>query len=447
MGPSRMRHAHTGMRPAGTGRGLRPQRLVAWGYAVDWQSGPLRDASRAGDFGRVIELTRQERRMTQTQLGQACGLSQSAVSRLEKRGTSTYSTDILAAAAAHLEIPPTLVGLADGRPRVQVEDEHDVNRRKFLGDAAGVVAAPVMASLPVPDDGPTGQAAALRLSTTAYRRLDGSTPSRDLSESVHTHIRLIQTITRDAPEAERPRLAAVGSEAASLAGWLAWDMGDNGSARTWYGAAIKAARSAGNPLLAAYQAGSLAQFEAHAGNGVQALNLVRRARRSLGERQPVVADAWLSSVEALGHATAGDRRAADRALTASRAATEALPREEAPPWPWVFTFTETKVVAARVACGARLGLPDWVLSEDTEALATGHAKQRALLILDIAAGHLAGGRVEAAFALASRALDTGLRYRSGRIVERARAVRRTLTTATPPKVVRDFDERLHGVYL
>ena len=68
-------------------------------------------------------------------------------------------------------------------------------------------------------------------------------------------------------------------------------------------------------------------------------------------------------------------------------------------------------------------------------------------MLDIAAGHLAGGRVEAAFALAGRALDTGLTYRSGRIVEQARAVRRTLTTSAPPKVVRDFDERLHGVYL
>ncbi|MFI9605442.1 hypothetical protein ACIHCX_37490 [Streptomyces sp. NPDC052043] len=69
------------------------------------------------------------------------------------------------------------------------------------------------------------------------------------------------------------------------------------------------------------------------------------------------------------------------------------------------------------------------------------------MVLDIAAGHLAAGRVEAAFALASRAFTTGVQYRSGRIIERARAVRRTLTTATPPKVVRDFDERLHGVYL
>ncbi|MFC5220006.1 hypothetical protein [Streptomyces coerulescens] len=260
-------------------------------------------------------------------------------------------------------------------------------------------------------------------------------------------MRLIQSITRDASAEQRPRLAAVGSEAASLAGWLAWDMGDNGSARTWYGSAIQAAKTAGNPLLTAYQTGSLAQFEAHAGNGVQALNLAAKARRALGDQRPAVADAWLSSVEALAHAAAGDRRRADRSLTAAWAAVATLDGQEPPPWPWVFTFTETKVAAARVACGARLGLADWVLSEDTEVLTTGHEKQRALLVLDVASCHLAGGRVEAAFALASRALNTGLKYRSGRIVERARAVRRTLTTTTPPKVVRAFDEQLHGVYL
>lgn len=79
----------------------------------------VREASRSGDYGRVIELVRKERRMTQTQLGQALGLSQPAVSRLEKRGTGTYQTDVLAAAAAHLDIRPDLVGLSSGRPRPQ----------------------------------------------------------------------------------------------------------------------------------------------------------------------------------------------------------------------------------------------------------------------------------------------------------------------------------------
>ncbi|WP_235093398.1 MULTISPECIES: helix-turn-helix domain-containing protein [Streptomyces] len=412
---------------------------------VNWQMAAVREASRIGDYGRVIELARQSQRMSQSQLGGALGLSQSAVSRLEKRGTGSYSTDILAAASAHLGIPPMLVGLADSRPGQLNGD--DVNRRKFLGSVAATAATPVLAALPDSVDVNGSQAAALRLSTTAYRSLDGSTPSRDLAAPVHSHMRLIQSITRNASgDADRNRLAAVGSEAASLAGWLAWDMGDSGSARTWYGAAIKAARSSGDPLLTAYQVGSLAQFEAHSGNAVQALNLTRRARGALRDCRPLVADAWLASVEALAHAAAGDWREADKALVASRAATETLP-EEPPPWPWVFTFNPAKVAACRVTCGARLGMSEWALAADVMALATGHAKQRALLVLDIAAGHLAAGRVEAAFALAGRALDTGLQYRSGRIVERARAMRRSLTTATPPKVVREFDERLHGVHL
>ncbi|MBQ0986550.1 helix-turn-helix transcriptional regulator [Streptomyces sp. F63] len=412
---------------------------------MNGRSPVLREASRGGDYGKVIELVRKEARLTQKQLGQACGLSQSAVSRLEKRGTGSYSTDILASAAAHLGIPARLVGLAE-RSTVRNGTEQ-VERRGFLGGVAAVAAGPILGALPHVEAS-ENQAAALRLNTATYRRLDSSTPARDLAEAVHAHIRLIQNVARDAGgDGQRLRLAAVGSEAAGLAAWLAWDTGDSGSARSWYGSALRAARSAHDPLLAAYQAGSLAQFEAHAGNGTQALNLARSARRYLGERHPAVADAWLCSVEALAHAANGDRRAADHALTRSRALAEKTVSEEPPPWPWVFPFDANKVAACRITCGARLGRADWVFGGDTEALASGHAKQRALVVLDLAAGHLAAGRIEAAFALASRALDTGLRYRSGRIVERSRSVRRSLMLASPPKVVRDFDERLHGVHL
>ena len=401
---------------------------------VDWHR-EMRDAVRIGDFGRVIELGRRERRLTQHQLGQAIGLSQPAVSRLEKRGAAgSYDVALLARASAHLNLPANLVGLADSTTG------SDVDRRQFLGGVVAAAAAPVLA----PAAQETGQAASLRLITTAYRRLDASTPSRDLAEPVRGHLQFIQ---RAAAAGDRRRLASAGSEAASLAGWLAWDMGDHGSARTWYGQAVHAAKAAGDPLLVAYQLGSLAQFEAHCGNGAQALNLTARARRSLGEQRPVVAQAWLHATEALAHAAAGDQRGADRALTCSRASANEILADDPPPWPWVFQFNEAKVAAARVSCGARLGVAGWVLDADTAALATGNAKQRALVALDVAAGHLAAGKVEVAFALAAHSVATGIEYKSGRIVERARSLRRTLTTTSPPKVVREFDERLHGVYL
>jgi transcriptional regulator with XRE-family HTH domain len=186
---------------------------------VDFQTGPARDASRAGDYGRVIELARKGRQMTQAALGQALGMSQSAVSRLEKRGPASYSTNVLTAAAAHLQIPPALVGLADGRQaQVQARDDDPMHRRTVLGGAVAAMAAPILAALPDTHDRAGGQAAALRLTTSAYRRLDGTTPSRDLADAVDGHIRLIQTTRTAASDADRARLAAVGSEAASFAG-------------------------------------------------------------------------------------------------------------------------------------------------------------------------------------------------------------------------------------
>jgi hypothetical protein len=245
-------------------------------------------------------------------------------------------------------------------------------------------------------------------------------------------------------------MAAVGSEAASLAGWLAWDMADHGSARTWYGSAIKAARSASDPLLTAYQTGSLAQFEVEAGNVAEGLRLIIRARRQLGPELPAIAAAWLASLEAVAHATASDERSTERALRSCEQHTARVPREDPPPWPWVFSFDERKVASCRVQCGARLGRSRWMLSSSQEivtALSSGHEKQRALLTLDVATGHLAGGRVDSAFAMATRALHDGLRLRSGRVVDRARAFRRVFSSATPPGIVRDFDTLLHDAYL
>ncbi|MFF1905396.1 hypothetical protein [Kitasatospora sp. NPDC058218] len=113
----------------------------------------------------------------------------------------------------------------------------------------------------------------------------------------------------------------------------------------------------------------------------------------------------------------------------------------------MFTFDESKVAGFRVTCGAKLGLSRWVSEDTGPVLTSGHTKQRALLVLDIAAGHLAAGRVEAAFALATQALDVGLQYRSGRIVERGRALRRSFNTSSPPRVVREFNERMYDVHL
>ncbi|WP_097232485.1 helix-turn-helix domain-containing protein [Streptomyces zhaozhouensis] len=413
------------------------------GIRVNWASRAIGQAATAGDYGRVVRLARENRRQTQRQLGEACGASQSAISRMESRGTGSYDMKMLEAVARHLEIPLHLVGLAQKEQSVG-----PMERRNFLGAAAAAVAAPAL------PPGATsrhadGSADRVRLATTAYRQLDGTTPSHRLVVPVRAHLELVQHLARGAEGGKaRERLDEAGSEAASLAGWLSWDMGDMGSARTWYGTAVTVAKRSSHGLLVAYQLGSLAQLEAHAGNRTRALAHVASARYHL--TSPLtVAEAWLLMIEGMAHASGGDASAANQALNAADEAVDNM-AEEAPPWPWVFRFGHAKIAAARLTCGAWLSLPEWIASAQATAggvLTSGHEKQRALALLDIAQGHIAAGRLDAAFTIGRSALESGLRHRSGRIVERARVLRRSYRATTPPQVVREFDERLHSTYM
>lgn len=184
---------------------------------MNWSKQAIRDASREGNYGRVIQLARRERGLTQRQLGEACGLTQSAVSRLEGRTAGPYNMNTLASAAAYLGIPPRLVGLAD-TAAAAADGRDPVERREFLAGAVAAAATPAFAALPAPERPETGQAATLRVATAAFRRMDGSTPSRQLSEAVLAHLRLVQSVAADAADEEqRVRLAAVGSESGRMA--------------------------------------------------------------------------------------------------------------------------------------------------------------------------------------------------------------------------------------
>lgn len=411
---------------------------------IDWLNhGGIRDASLAGDFGTVIRQARRLAGVTQIFLAEQTGLSQSAISRLESAGGGDYSMKTLASLAECLGVPLGLVGLADRTKGIPVQ------RRELL--AAGLAAAltPALADPPGPTRPEPGQAGALRLVTASYRRLDATTPSSELAETVQGHLRLVQTLARSADTGIRPELASVGSEAASFTAWLAWDMADHGSARRWYGSAVKAARSSGDTLLTAYQIGSLASFEAEAGTPSEALRLVTSARHQAGDAPPAVAVAWLSSIEAVAHAAQGDTKAYERALRATERTTTRCGAGPAP-WPWIFAFDERKVAACRVACAGKLGpgrRPQLTETDITTALSSAHDKQRALLHLDVAGRQLSARNVEEAFTIASHALTEGLRLRSGRIVEKARHLRRRLTQPITATSVAEFDHLLHSAYL
>jgi transcriptional regulator with XRE-family HTH domain len=87
--------------------------------------------------GSIIRYARLARGETQLETGQACGFSQSQISRIESGKAHAYDIRHLARLARHLEIPPHLLGLTPPR---EDPPEPPVNRREFVTAAAAAVA-------------------------------------------------------------------------------------------------------------------------------------------------------------------------------------------------------------------------------------------------------------------------------------------------------------------
>lgn len=253
------------------------------------------------------------------------------------------------------------------RQPLTVEQVREIARRTGipvhllrLGDQGGEVpakrrdfaAAVTLAMLPWPklpqtDEG--SSAAALTAITAAQRRLDASTPSRELVRGVAAHVELATRMAGHSSGSQSSAaVASALSEAAGFAGWLYADMCDHGTARTYYRLAVTAGWRARHDLLAGYMLGSLAAFEIGCGDHVSGLGLIQQARQQIGGAAHPTPQAWLACLEALGHATTHqDERAADAALDRAGEAIAGKDALTQPPWPWMFAFDDAKLAGYR----------------------------------------------------------------------------------------------------
>ncbi|GAA2850468.1 hypothetical protein GCM10010517_07930 [Streptosporangium fragile] len=313
------------------------------------------------------------------------------------------------------------------------------------------MALTALAALPLPRRAEVNETTAPTLTsiTGAQRRLEATTPARELARGAVAHVDLANRVLG---RAERSRFAddirAVLSEAAGFAAWVHADMQDTGTARTYYRLAIGSARQARHSLLAGYMIGSLAAFEIDADDPASALGLLSKARQELGERPPAIARAWLSSIEALGHATARDASAALGALREAESAVLAGERASAPPWPWVFPFDHAKLAGYRALVMVRLGRADEAVAAFAESLSSTQpaTKQRGVLMIEIATAKAMSGHYDEAFHLATGALTVGVTYGSERVIQRARRFRRTYGGPVTAGV-RAFDDHLRTILL
>lgn len=356
---------------------------------------------------------------------------------------------------------PTVVLGADDAAELRATP---AERRELLRmvAAAGVAVVPVAASVTAPaaatDEAPWDRlSAALRqrspvtpelahqLSqhTAGLFGLEERVPARTLMNRVTGHLatlaQLLESTTRTPA---RRQLASTAGETAALAGWLAFDLGDNAAALAYYRVAIEAAREADDPALWACVLGYESYQPGGAGRHDQACALLAEAQRRIGANASPLTRAWLAAREAEEQAARGDGRAAMAALDRAQ---ESFDKAEASDRVWTGFFDRGRLDGLRVTTFTRLRRPTAAYAAATDALrAAGPAatKKRSLLLGDIADVHLARRDIDAACRFAADALAVVAQTDFSLGFARVQRVRERLVPWQSSQPVRDLDEQL-----
>lgn len=212
---------------------------------------------------------------------------------------------------------------------------------------------------------------------------------RLLLAPVGAHLDLLTGLLRAAPPAAvRQRLCSLAAEAAALAGWLRWDLGDFAAAAGYFKAGVQAAREAEDGPLAAYLIGSLASAPFYMERPERRLRILAQATGA----SPHTA-AWLRALEGGAYALAG--RVGDF-QAAFDGAKELLLQPDHTPRPRAPFFDGTYLAEEEAAGYLRLGMPSTAAGTLGQVLDRAQGRMRLWLQLDLAYAAAAEGETELA---------------------------------------------------
>lgn len=285
--------------------------------------------------------------------------------------------------------------------------------------------------------------------TSAHRHMYWTVPPAQLHDVVAAHVNLGARLVPSVPEAARRSLAAAVSESSLLAGRIEFfDLQTPAKAQASFVIALQAAQDAQDALLGSAVLAHMAFIPAFSGEAKRADDARDkiRAARAFARRASASPEllAWLDAVEAEVETRFGNTR---KALQLIHHAEDIFATEEPRPSPaWLDWFSPVRLAGfkgntlliARQPRPARDALQNVLdhLPEDS-------AKQRSVILGDLAAVAVSEKDPEQACALAEEALDHLARYWYATGMDRVRAVRESLTKWESQPCVRRLDERLY----
>ncbi|MFI1283326.1 sporulation protein [Streptomyces sp. NPDC020858] len=212
------------------------------------------------------------------------------------------------------------------------------------------------------------------------------------------------------------------AELTRLAGWMAFDTGQQEAAQRYYIQALRLARAAADVPLGGYVLASMslqATYRDFADEGVDLAQAAVERNRGLATARTM---SFFRLVEARAHAKAGDSTAAGAALRAAEGWLERA-REGDPDPTWLGFYSYDRFAADAAECYRDLKLPRQVrrfteqaLSRPTEEYVRSHG----LRLVVSAVAELESGNLDAACAAGTRAVEVAGRISSARTTEYVR---------------------------
>ncbi|MYW63752.1 MFS transporter [Streptomyces sp. SID8379] len=214
-------------------------------------------------------------------------------------------------------------------------------------------------------------------------------------------------------------LFGAAAELTRLAGWMAFDTGQQEAAQRYYIQALRLARAAADVPLGGYVLASMSLQATYRGFGDEGVDLAQAAL----ERNRGLATARTMSffrlVEARAHARAGDAQAAGAALRAAEGWLERARDGDSDP-SWLGFYSYDRFAADAAECYRDLKAPRQVrrfteqaLSRPTEEFVRSHG----LRLVVSAVAELESGNLDAACEQGTRALEVAGRISSARTTE------------------------------
>ncbi|MFJ1699103.1 sporulation protein [Streptomyces sp. NPDC088252] len=217
-------------------------------------------------------------------------------------------------------------------------------------------------------------------------------------------------------------LFGAAAELTRLAGWMAFDTGQQEAAQRYYIQALRLARAAADVPLGGYVLASMslqATYRGFADEGVDLAQAAVERNRGLATARTM---SFFRLVEARAHAKASDAAAAGAALKAAEGWLERSRDSDADP-SWLGFYSYDRFAADAAECHLDLKAPRQVrrfteqaLSRPTEEFVRSHG----LRLVVSAVAELESGNLDAACAAGTRAVEVAGRISSARTTEYVR---------------------------